>query len=131
MLPKRLPIAVLLGVFTVAGLVSWAPPLHARAELPVRLTDAEFWNLTNELSEPNGSFRSDNFLSNEIGYQRVIPDLAGLAKAGGVYVGVGPEQNFPYIIATRPRMAFIIDIRRGNLHEHLLYKALFEMSADR
>jgi hypothetical protein len=28
-------------------------------------------------------------------------------------------------------MAFIIDIRRGNLHEHLLYKALFEMSSDR
>ena len=28
-------------------------------------------------------------------------------------------------------MAFIIDIRRGNLREHLLYKALMEMSPDR
>jgi hypothetical protein len=28
-------------------------------------------------------------------------------------------------------MAVIFDIRRGNLHVHLLYKALFEMSADR
>jgi hypothetical protein len=33
--------------------------------------------------------------------------------------------------ALRPHMAFIVDIRRGNLHEHLLYKALFELSADR
>ena len=28
-------------------------------------------------------------------------------------------------------MAFIVDIRRGNLHLHLMYKALFELSADR
>ena len=27
-------------------------------------------------------------------------------------------------------MAFILDIRRGNLLEHLLYKALFELSDD-
>ncbi len=52
-------------------------------------------------------------------------------KSGGVYLGVGPEQNFTYIAAVRPRLALIIDIRRGNLHEHLLYKALFELSADR
>jgi hypothetical protein len=44
---------------------------------------------------------------------------------------VGPEQNFPYIIALRPKLAIIFDIRRGNLHEQLLYKALFEMSSDR
>jgi hypothetical protein len=31
----------------------------------------------------------------------------------------------------RPRLAIILDLRRGNLHEHLLYKALFEMSANR
>jgi hypothetical protein len=49
----------------------------------------------------------------------------------GVYIGVGPEQNFTYIAAIRPRIAFITDIRRGNLQLHLMYKALFEMSADR
>ena len=53
------------------------------------------------------------------------------AKPGGLYLGVGPEQNFTYIAALRPRMAFIVDIRRGNLLEHLLYKALMELSADR
>src|SRR4051812_39621284 len=46
-------------------------------------------------------------------------------------MGVGPEQNFPYIVALRPQMAFIIDVRRGNLHEHLIYKSLLEMADDR
>jgi len=50
---------------------------------------------------------------------------------GGVYVGVGPEQNFSYIAALRPRIAFIIDIRRQAVVQHLLYKALFELSNDR
>jgi len=46
-------------------------------------------------------------------------------------MGVGPEQNFTYIAALKPRMAFIIDIRRGNLDLQLMYKALFELSTDR
>jgi hypothetical protein len=131
MLPKRLRMAGLLGVCLVAGVISWAPLLHARADLPARLADTEFWNLTEELSEPNGMFRSDNFLSNETGYQTVIAGLLEHIKPGGVYLGVAPEVNFTYVAAIKPRMAFIIDIRRGNLHEHLLYKALFEMSSDR
>jgi hypothetical protein len=107
------------------------PVRAARVELPSKLTDQEFWSLTEELSETNGYFRSDNFLSNETGYQAVIPELLTRVKPGGVYMGVAPEINFTYITAIKPRMAFIIDIRRGNLHEHLLYKALFEMSSDR
>ena len=102
-----------------------------RADLPVRLSDAEFWDLSERFSEPGGTFHSDNFVSNEAWFQHVIPDLVTRVKPGGVYLGVGPEQNFTYMVAVRPRMAFIIDIRRGNLHEHLLYKALFELSADR
>jgi len=122
----------------VAGLAVFAclavrPPggVRAATDIPAKLTDPEFWALTEQLSEPGGSFRSDNFLSNERGYQTVIPSLISRVAPGGVYLGVGPEQNFPYIVALKSRIAFIIDIRRGNLHEHLLYKALFEMSADR
>src|SRR5262249_48992489 len=48
-----------------------------------------------------------------------------------VYVGVGPEQNFTYIAALQPKIAFICDIRRQNMIEHLIYKAIFEMSSDR
>jgi hypothetical protein len=112
-----------------------APPPTAAAPvqstLPARLSDEEFWKLSSEFSEANGSFRSDNLLSNEVWLQYVIPDLVNVAKAGRVYMGVGPEQNFTYITAVKPAMAVIVDIRRGNLDLHLMYKALFEMSADR
>src|SRR6187402_1670366 len=106
-------------------------PVPPAAALPERLTDQEFWKLIGDLSEPGGSFRSDNLLSNEVWLQYVIPDLLNVAKPGRVYMGVGPEQNFTYIAALKPAMAFIVDVRRGNLQMHLMYKALFEMSADR
>src|SRR5262249_36858140 len=50
---------------------------------------------------------------------------------GGVYMGVGPEQNFSYIASIKPAMAFIVDIRRQAVMQHLMYKAMFEMSKDR
>jgi len=107
--------------------------LHARGQdtLPAQLSDQEFWKLSSESSEPDGTFRSDNLLSNESYFQYVIPPLNELAKPGRVYMGVGPEQNFTYIAALRPKMVFILDIRRGNLDLQLMYKALFEMSKDR
>jgi hypothetical protein len=99
--------------------------------LPARLSDADFWNLINTLSEPDGTFSSENVLSNESGFSFAISDLLRGTPSDGVYLGVGPEQNFNYIAAIRPRMAFIIDIRRQNLLEHLFYKALFEISDSR
>ena len=99
--------------------------------LPLRLSDKEFWRLINDFSESDGYFRSDNFLSNEGGSQRVIPTLRKAIEPGGVYLGVGPEQNFTYIVGVRPKMAFVVDIRRQNMLEHLLYKALIEMSGNR
>jgi hypothetical protein len=99
--------------------------------LPSHLGDREFWTLVTDLSEPSGSFRSDNLLSNESRFQLVIPELIRTARHGGAYVGVGPEQNFTYIAALQPSIAFIVDIRRGNLQLHLMYKALFELSAGR
>src|SRR5437667_5693273 len=106
--------------------------VRAAAEsLPARLSDHEFWKLVAEFSEPNGSFRSDNLLSNELWMQHVIPDLVRTTKPGRAYMGVGPEQNFTYIAAVRPKLAFIVDVRRGNRDLHLMYKALFELSADR
>ncbi len=121
------------GLVLALGLVAAAPVTraHASASLPASLTDQEFWDLSNQLSEPNGYFRSDNLLSNEMGFQWVIPDLVARTKPGGVYLGVGPEQNFSYIAALKPKMVFITDIRRGNLWTQLMYKALFELSADR
>src|SRR5262245_22959355 len=105
--------------------------VQAADKLPAELSDQEFWNLSTESSEPDGSFRSDNLLSNELYFQYVIPQLTQLAKLERVYIGVGPEQNFTYIAALKPKMVFIVDIRRANLDLQLMYKALFEMSGTR
>jgi hypothetical protein len=101
------------------------------AELPTRLSDEAFWQLVTDFSEPGGRFPSDNFVSNELATQRVLVQLTKGRKAGGAYVGVGPEQNFTYIAALQPKISFIVDIRRQNMIEHLMYKALIELSSDR
>src|SRR5215471_104477 len=117
----------------VVLLAAFVVPRHpiVRHTLPERLSDSEFWNLITEFSEPGGYFRSDNFVSNESAFQRVIPALKKQIKPGGVYLGVGPEQNFTYVAALAPKVAFIIDIRRQNMLLHLMYKALFELSSNR
>ena len=90
-----------------------------------------FAALSARLSEQAGYFDSDNLISNETSYQHVLGKLRELGVQGGVYVGVGPDQNFTYISKIRPRMALLIDIRRDNLLQHLMYKALFERSRNR
>jgi hypothetical protein len=129
---RRTTLFIAATVLLVAALAYIAGGSRTVADtLPSRLSDKEFWTMVNDFSEAGGYFRSDNFLSNESMYQTVIPRLRKNLQTGGVYVGVGPEQNFTYIVALEPKMAFIVDIRRQNMLEHLLYKALMEMSADR
>jgi len=118
-------LALALSVYVVGA------PFRAFAQVPERLTDDQFWRLSSDSSEEDGVFRSDNLLSNETTYQWIVPRLVETAKPGRVYLGVGPEQNFTYMTALRPTMAFIVDIRHGNLDVHLLYKAIFELSKDR
>ena len=99
--------------------------------LPTKLDDSTFWRLVTDYSEQGGFFRSDNFVSNETSFQYVIPGLKQRTKTGGVYLGVGPEQNFTYIVALQPKIAFIFDIRRQNMLTHLMYKAVIEQATDR
>jgi hypothetical protein len=109
-----------------------AGPAVASAALPDRLSDAEFWKLRRDLSEPGGYFRiTDNYTSNEGEIGRIFTALRKHGIAGGVYLGVGPEQNLTYIAAIRPEMAFIVDIRSQAAMQHLMFKAIFEMSRDR
>lgn len=110
--------------------VAFPPALHG-ARLPERIDDSTYWRMISEFSEPGGYFQSENFVSNEMALQFVIPKLLPHLQPGGVYLGVGPEQNFTYIGALRPRIAFIVDIRRQNLLQHLWYKAVYELSSDR
>jgi hypothetical protein len=87
--------------------------------------------MVSDFSEEGGTFMFENVLSNEVTFQDVIPALEQTSTPGSAYLGVGPEQNFTYIAALRPGIAFIIDIRRQNMLELLIYKAIFEMSIDR
>ena len=125
----------------IIGLVSWNPPawritgpapvitppyngkpidtpvtnsFGTAPSLPRELSDEDFWRMIREFSEPGGFFRYENFLSNERSYQAPIPALLKTVRSGGAYLGVGPEQNFTYIAAIRPQIAFVVDIRRQN-----------------
>jgi hypothetical protein len=96
-----------------------AAPQHAS------LQDTAFAGLVARLSEPGGYFDTDNLVSNEQSYQHVIGALRARGVSGGAYLGVGPDQNFAYILAVRPAVALIIDIRRDNMLLQLLFKELF------
>lgn len=120
---KRLIVATLLAVFLMSAAAS-------------RVADASrdhksFAALSARLSEPGGYFDSDNLISNETSYLHVIAKLRELGVSGGVYIGVGPDQSFSYIAKIRPRLAIMIDIRRDNLLQHLLFKSLFSRARNR
>ena len=130
----------------LAAVVATSPALRAGASaqatavatatsarsLPSRLSDSSFWKLTGDISEPGGFFRiTDNFTSNEMEVGELSTMLRTTGVSGGVFMGVGPEQNLSYIAAIRPKMAFIVDIRRQAVMQHLMFKAMFEMAKDR
>ena len=92
---------------------------------------SEFSRMVQEFSEAGGFFHSDNFTSNETSYLHIVGKLRELGISGGAYIGVGPEQNFTYIAKIRPRIAFIVDIRRQAIIQHLLYKAIFHLGENR
>lgn len=112
---------------------SVAPPLTGAPTVAPspKVAPSAFAATVRALSEPDSAFISDNMISNETSYLQVAPALTRSAAPGGAYIGVGPEQNFTYIALTRPALAFIIDIRRQNMIEHLLYKAIFTEATTR
>jgi len=130
--PARLRRLTSAALFLGAALALASAPAEARAQVLVQMpsprASAQEWGkLVERLSEPGGYFDTDNLISNESSYLHAVGALRALRGPGpsGAYVGVGPDQNFSYIAAVRPRVAFIVDIRRDNLLQHLLFKALF------
>lgn len=121
------------------GLASHAAPrlVEGRALVPappapvVAPDDSSFAATVARLSEPGGYFDSDNLISNEASYQHVLGAMRARGVRGGAYLGVGPDQNFTYMAQVRPAIAYLIDIRRDNLLQHLWFKALFTLAADR
>lgn len=126
------PIGISLAFICLTAVLGVARlSINAADTLPSQYTDAEFWRMVTDFSEPGGDYQFENFVSNEISYQEVLPALSRLAKPRGVYFGVASEQNFTYIDVVRPKVAFIFDVRRQNTLQLLMYKALFEMADNR
>lgn len=94
-------------------------------------SSSDFARLVARLSERAGYFGSDNLVSNELSYQHVLDRMEKLNLRGGVYLGVGPDQNYTYIAQIRPKLAIMVDIRHDAMLQHLLFKALFMMSGSR
>lgn len=124
---RRLVLAAAIIVVAAIGTMA----VQTAATLPSEISDAEFWRMIVEFSEQGGSYPYENFVSNELTVQHVIPALKATTKPGGVFIGVGPDQNFTYVSALQSKLAFVVDIRRQNMLEMLMYKALFELSPDR
>ena len=110
-----------------------AAPMQAAAAQPATdaLSVTEFAQLVERISEANGYFDTDNLISNESSYLHVMGKMRKMNVTGGAYVGVGPDQNFSYIAQVRPRIAFIVDIRRDNQLQHLFFKGLFALANNR
>ena len=125
--------AILTGSLAIGDVTR--PSTRAAYASPLALSptpaDSAFARLVQRLSEPGGYFDSDNLISNETSYLHVLDGMRRLKVQGGAYIGVGPDQNFSYIAMIRPDIAFMIDIRRDNLLEHLLFKSVFAMSRNR
>ncbi len=128
MLTRVLALALLLPAAVSSVFLACATPSRSEHD---SIDDAEFSRLTRALSEDGGYFWSNNYISNETSYLHVLDEIDALPLRDGVYLGVGPNQNFTYIAAIQPRLAFIMDIRRQNLLQHLLFKALITRSETR
>ncbi len=119
-----------------AGSLAWPLPASGQRTIAIGLratsrADSAFAARVARLSEPAGYFDSDNLISNESSYLHPVGALRALRVRGGAYIGVGPDQNFSYMAAIRPRIAYLIDIRRDNLLQHLMFKAFFERARNR
>src|SRR5215471_209181 len=115
-----------LALALAIGLWSASSPLAIASK-----NHEHFLQLINQLSEPGGFFDSDNLISNETSYLHVLGKMREMGIQGGVYIGVGPDQNFSYIAKIRPQMVFIVDIRRDNLLQQLMFKSLFSRARNR
>ena len=123
MIARGLVVAGLCAVGVASASSARGPAVQPVAQ--IAYSDSAFAALVSRLSEPGGFFDSDNLVSNEASYLHVLGRMRAIGTSGGAYLGVGPDQNFSYIVQVKPRIALLIDIRRDNLLQQLMYKAIF------
>jgi hypothetical protein len=123
--------AALISAWAVIANVRQDPVVFPTLPPDLTISDSDFGALVETLSEPEGYFDTDNFITNETSYLHVVDRLEEDVRPNGVYLGVGPDQNFSYIVHTRPSLAIVTDIRRQNMLQHLLLKVLIERAEGR
>ena len=65
------------------------PAPAALSTLPAKLSDADYWKLVTDMSEPGGYFRIvDNFTSNEMEVGQLFTMIRQQKVSGGVFLGV-------------------------------------------
>ena len=85
-----LALAVTLGMLALA-----APTFNAADTLPAQISDEAFWKMIEDFSEDGGTFTSENFSSNERGYQNLMTRLQAYK--------LGREIDTEYGLVTAPR----------------------------
>src|SRR6266699_2950935 len=101
---------MVLALVIGASIIPWsAEQPQAAAVVPISID--QLGQYIDDWSEPEGYFDSDNFISNETSYLHVIDDLHSRVRPGGIYLGVGPDQNLSYIVHAHPVLAILTDIR--------------------
>lgn len=123
-------VRLLLAVASIGAAASGGAQGATATPAP-KAADTSFAGTFERLSEPSGFFDTDNLISNEASYLHVVPRMRALGVRGGAYIGVGPDQNYSYIAAIRPSVAYLMDVRRDNALQHLMFKALFARSRNR
>jgi hypothetical protein len=126
------PVASLASPESIASTTRATPAPDASAPTSAKLmADEAVGPFIAGLSENPGDFPSDNYVTNETSLLDVAPALRDEKLHGRAYVGVGPEQNFVYLAMLEPAVSYIVDIRRGNLLEHMFYRGCFEAGKTR
>jgi hypothetical protein len=119
------------GTHDAAAPAPSAAPIVDAARSTALVRDEEVGPLIARLSENPGDFPSDNYVTNETSLLHVAPVLRDPRLKGRAYVGVGPDQNFTYLALLEPAVAYIVDIRRGNMLELMMFRGCFEASKTR
>src|SRR5688500_2316985 len=92
------PIFALALVLGAVAFLNSLPALEeqqpTRPPVNVQVSQEQFAGYIDEWSEPDEFFDTDNFISNETSYLHVVGALRNQVQPGGVYLGVGPDQNF-------------------------------------
>lgn len=117
------------------ALLDPAGPAASAIEQPARAGAAplslEHWrHMVSTLSLP-GASSSPGYVCQNGSYLQVAKSLVARAPADGVYIGVGQDENLSYIALTRPVLALVVGSNHDQLLLQLMYKALFEIAADR